>query len=432
MTDTEDLVRSTTSARAGTVQHVRPLEPLLQAAELDGISPPRGGQRAGWTARRAAGPSGGWVRPLAAGGSVAAIALAAVLVAHMTGRAGTQAADSAGASLPEFYMTETYVNPSSRAMQFQVRRTRDGAVTSSWSISGANRWLSAPTAVASDRAFYYGSYAAGPCRHSQTVPITTFYRITITGSGRISGVAPVGVPVRGAVSSLEVSPDGSQMAYNVLARQCGGPLRLSGAVSVMNLSTGAVRTWQDTAGKESVNKGIVGRDFAREFSWAPNGRALIVDELPAAYFQSTDLTVFRLNTTGSGGSIQDHSTILLRQDLGCSTTCVATTLAGPGDSLTALEYQAVGTHEARQLVVRISPGAGAPRTVLYSNLVDAPLPYDPLNPPRGLLADPSGQWLLVWPETSGNPDWHGAGWISAGLLHPLPGAGQVSPYNMAW
>jgi hypothetical protein len=371
----------------------------------------------------------GWLVPLTAAASVVAIALGAVLVAHLAAPAGklsssgNQAASSttAQAARPEFYLTATYPPTGPNVLLFQVRRTDGGAVTASRSISAANLgWGGYLTTAAGDRAFYIGEYRCA----GTTVPFTTFYRISITGSGRISGITPAGRPIKGMVTSLAVSPDGSRMAYSALDKVCAGPgftLPGAGSVNVEELSTGTVRTWQDTAGQP----------FASRLSWAPDGRTLVVDEYPHMTRRS-GLTVFRLDTAGSSGSLRAHSTILLQQNGNC-TTCVQTALAGPDGSLTVLESQVVG-QRTRVQVVRIPSAAGSPRTVLYSKLIDSPL-GGTVND-TDLFTDPSGKWVLLWPTTSAAGRrlvaFAEAGWLSGGRLHPLPGVGQVFPQGIVW
>ncbi len=284
-------------------------------------------------------------------------------------------------------------------------------------------WGGYVTAAAGDRAFYFGKYAC----ISTAIPDTTFYRITITNAGKISSFASVGRPIKGMVTTLAVSPDGSRMAYNALTKACAGRgFTLPGAasVSVENLSTGSVRTWQD--------KDATQWTLASRLSWAPDGRTLVVDESGSGPTRS-DLTVYGLDPASSGGSLQAHSTTLLQQNGNNCSTCVATALAGPDGSLTELESQAAG-QQTRMLVVRVQSPAGSPRTVLYSQLIDAPKRIGVNN--TALFADPSGQWALLWPAGSiSSPqyqDFAPAGWISGGLLHPLPGVAQVFPQGLAW
>jgi hypothetical protein len=366
-----------------------------------------------------------WLSPLAAAASIVIIVLASVIAAHLASPAGSHGTTGtmAQAPRPEFYMTATYPASGPNVLRLQVRRTAGGAVTASTSIPAANMgWGNNITAAASDRAFFIGYY---PCR-STAAAVTTFYRITVTGSGRISGIAAVGRPVQGMLTYLAVSPDGSQLAYTALPGICGAGTGLrspaAGAVSILDLSTGAVRTWQNTTVHDTVGG----------LSWAPDGRTLIIDEhsqLP----RGPGLTVLGLNTAGSGGSLQADGTTLLRQNQNCS-TCVAAALAGPDGSLTALEFRAAG-QQTRVLVASIPPAAGSAQTVLYSGLSERPMAISAGS--TGLFADPSGQWVLLWPTMGVSSPLHhqvvvAAGWISGGRLHPLPGVGTVFPQGIAW
>jgi hypothetical protein len=450
MTQIEDLVRSTTRALAGAVDAVRPLPELPQAPSLDEVFRRRGWRRAAPLAaaarlraaqsaaadvtavrdapeRRHVKRARGWLIPLAAAASVMVIVAASVTTAHQASPTGRQGATAttAQAPRPEFYMTATYPAAGPNVLQLQVRRTAGGAITASTSIPGANLgWGNNITAAASDRAFFIGYYL---CR-STAVAVTTFHRITITGSGRISGIATVGRPVQGMLTYLAVSPDGSQMAYTALAGKCLGAepgLPAAPAVSILDLSTGAVRTWHYTTGRVTVTV----------LSWAPDGRTLLINEhSPGA--QGWDLTVFGLNTTSSGGSLQAHSTTLLQQSHDCSnSTCVTAELAGPDGSLTALEFQRAG-QQTRELVVSIPLAAGSPQTVLYSEVSDGPKAIYVDGVGTNLIADPSGQWVLLWPALDISGPQHqqvfAAGWISGGQLHPLPGVAKVFPQGIAW
>jgi hypothetical protein len=456
MTHIEDLVRSTTRALAGTVGTVRPLPALPEEPSLDEVSRRRGWRRAalpaplappaaaaplaaatrlraaqnaaadGTAVREAPGRqhvkrARGWLIPLAAAASVLAIVAAAVLAAHLaspTARQGTAAA-TAQPPRPEFYMTATYPAAGPNVLHIQVRRTAGGVVTGSASIPAANMgWGNNITAAANDRAFFIGHY---PCR-STTAAVTTFYRIAITGSGRISGIAPAGRPVQGMLTYLAVSPDGSQMAYTAVPGNCGSGKPgepAAGTVNILDLSTGAIRTWQNTTRQ----------DTASGLSWAPDGRTLIIDEYARAPGGS-DLTVFGLNTASSGGSLQAHSTILLQRSGDCdgSSTCVPSVIAGPGDSLTALEFQKAG-QQKRVQIVSIPLAAGKPQTILYSELSDRPEAISAIG--TGLYADPSGRWVLLWPSGVFSQV-NATGWISGGRLHPLPGVAKVFPQGIAW
>ena len=411
MTHVEDLVQSTTRALAGTVGGVRPLPALPQEPSADEVSRRRGRRR---VARLA---------PFAAAVGVILIVAASVLAAHPTSHAGRQGAAVAAAPAPrpEFYMTATYPATGPNVLQIQVRRSAGGAVTASTTISAANMgWGNTITAAASDRAFFIGYY---PCRRGE-VAVTTFYRITITGSGLISGTTAVG-HVQGMLQYLAVSPDGSQLAYSSIPGACGSvrPWPAAGAVSILDLSTQAVRTWQYSAGHSYVSG----------LSWAPDARTLVIDEYSRG-LAGPGLTVLGLDAASGGGSLRADSTILLQQSSDCSksSTCVKGAVAGPDDSLTALEFQWTG-EQTRRLVVSIPLSAGGHQTVLYSELSDGgPGVVDG----DGLFADPSGQWVLLWPDsavsTPQGPVFFPAGWISGGRLHHMTGAGEVFPQGIAW
>jgi hypothetical protein len=382
-------------------------------------------------ARQRAPRSWGRLAPLAAAAGIVLIAAGTVIGTHLASSTGTHAASAAGtnqtatgtgtqAPRPEFYLTVTYPASGQNVLQFQVRRTTGGAVTSSKTIpAGGVGWGGYLAASAGDRTFYFARY---PCT-THAVPHTTFDRITITNSGQITGFAPAGPSVQGMVTAFAVSPGGSQVAYNALPGDCaGGGFRspAAGSVSVEDLSTGAVRTWQDTTAQ-----GAVGR-----LSWAPDGRTLIVDEAPRG-LQRLDLTVFALDPSdSSGGSLQAHSTTLLRQNSSCS-ACVVTALAGPDGRLIELESQGTG-QRTRVLVVSAPTRAGSPRTVLYAGPGGAP---SNAADNTDLFTDSSGQWPLLWPGGALGPlnsAFVPAGWISGGRLHPLPGVGRVFPQGVAW
>lgn len=227
------------------------------------------------------------------------------------------------------------------------------------------------------------------------------------------------------ITDLAVSPDGSQLAYTALPGACGAGTGFkspaAAAVSILDLSTGTVRTWQDT--------NTTGREMAGGLSWTPDGGTLIVNETSRGS-SGRSLTVFGLNTAGSGGSLQADSTVLLKQNADCSrATCVTAVIAGPDHSLTAIESHAPGQKQTRVQVVSIPLAAGRPQTVLYSELTGRPAG---LNDGMGLFADSSGQWVLLWPTGAQTGPQHAAGWISGGTLHPLPGVAQVFPQGIAW
>jgi hypothetical protein len=368
--------------------------------------------------RRAA----GWLLPLAAAASVVVIVLATVFAGQVfskpNGPAG--AAHGTGGGRPEFYMTTRWAL---NKLVLDVRRTAGGSVTASASFR--DTMAGHPTADASDRAFFAALF---PCTTATTV--SRLVRIAITDSGKISGIATVGSPIRGMVTDLALSPDGKQMAYTQnTPRSCiytrGAVMpRPQDAVHIMDLATGTVRTWQNTP--------TAARDDVGGLSWMPDGRTLIVNDpwsvngLSGAH----ELSVFGLDTASNGGSLPAHSRLLWHQDASC-TTCALQALAGPGDSLTAVEVKQAGTQQTRQLIVRIPLAARRPPTVLYSTLSPTPIS----DSQAFIFADPSGKWVITWGLYDGfKPGWQAdrAGWISGGQRHLLPGANPAYPDAITW
>jgi hypothetical protein len=391
-------------------------------------------------ARQRAPRNWGRLAPLAAAAGIVVIAAGTVIGTHLADSTGTHAGTGSGtaasnqtttgatapASRPEFYLTVTYPASGQNVLQFQVRRTDGGAVTSTKTIPAANvGWGGYLASAAGDRTFYFSHYVCS----TTVAPDTTFDRITITSSGRISGFAPAGPPVKGMVTAFAVSPGGTQVAYNALPGVCaGGGFRSTGAssVSVEDLSTGAVKTWQDEAAQAAVGAAqpAIGR-----VSWTPDGHTVVLDEAGRGPDRG-DLTVFALDPSGGGGSLQAHSATLLKQNANC-TTCVTTALAGPEGRLIELESRGTGS-QTRVQVVSVPTKAGRPATVLYTGPRGAPANAADNT---DLFTDASGSWPLLWPSGSlsaQTQEFSPAGWVGDGQLHPLTGLAQIFPQGIAW
>jgi hypothetical protein len=396
---------------------------LGAAADLMGESP------ATVSAPRRPRPGRARLAPLVAGAAVLAVVLACVLLAGNIGRSGSTGGETTpgsgnAAGPPEFYLVLASTNNNNDAT-LEVRRTSDGALTYSEPFpgSGARRYL---TADASGH-FYIATWPT--C--TQATPVTTFYQITISDSGRITGYHAVGSPIQGGVLSLAVSPDGSQMAYTMLTGSCqsavGQGPKLVTAIHVMNLSTGAVRTWRNTVTAPGPDRVT---ELTGGLSWTPDGRTVIAVAYwgtlgSSAQAYSNDISVLGLDTTGAGGSLQASSRVLLSQDQDC-VSCVMDAIAGPDGSLTAVELK-----QGRQLVVRIPPKAGRAQTVLYSATAPPPADVDFY----AVFANPSGRWVITWPPfDASKPSWVNlrAGWIRDGKLVSLPGSTGVYRTAIAW
>ena len=142
--------------------------------------------------------------------------------------------------VPRHYIVQEMGHVTER-LQTQIRSTATGAVTASVRCPGpgpgsVSRWL----APADDQTFFVacekqvGTHPSGPVR---------LYRFQVTGSGRISGYAPVrGGALTGIwVGDIAATPDGSLVAVQAFTRNttAAGP-----EVVVIDTRTGRRAVWQ--------------------------------------------------------------------------------------------------------------------------------------------------------------------------------------------
>lgn len=401
-----------------------------QAATRQAVKPAaRPGTTRSWLRRD-------WLVPLAAAAAVVALVLGSVLATGGFGRTaarpGITSPTPDSSAPPEFYLTLWPPPDHPGTSVLQVHRTSDGTLTGSMPFPGLMLQEGYLTADASDREFYVASWPS--C--TSAVPVSRFYRITITGSGQISGYHAVGVPVSGIVNALAVSPDGSRMAYAIQSTErCVNPPFKEpspSAVHIMDLATGSVRTWQNTVRTATPTRIL---ELANGLSWTPDGRTLVVNYIWSAGDSpgrwQENVAVLALDTTSSGGSIQAHSRLLLHASPGC-VTCLVDALAGPGSSLTVSEVQTAGSNPRLKRVVLVQLGGGQRDRVLFSSPVTDSSQV--LSEPA-IFADPSGRYLIIWPLTDmSGQAWTtvSAGWISGGTVHRLPGTSLVFSNAIAW
>jgi hypothetical protein len=400
------------------------------------------------TVRRRRGRLRVWLVPVGVAASVTAIILAAVTLAGPPGTGppapgpalGTGPAPvpaSAGPGItslagvpsdpgtrtppPPFYVTIVTAGLSRDGIELmtaQVRRTSDGQVTGTWPAPAG--WIlgRSISVTADDRTFTVAAETQTVCGSSTTTATQTrFYQFSVTSTGHLTGLRAVGEPVTGEpVSEFAASPDGAEVAY---AEQ-GCPEALSaasyaGVIYVMNLTSGAVRSWHNTV--SAATPARVTTQIGA-MSWTADGRTLVADYLWEPEEGSPDLAVLGLDATSSGGSLQAHSHLLFSQDARC-TVCVYTALiSSDGSTLTAVAETAVpplpsqpGDPWYRLLVLQLSLATGQPSGILYRSAPSIGT-YVGLVPV--LSTDgPALHWLL-WND----PEQFG--WISGGKQVPLP------------
>jgi hypothetical protein len=394
--------------------------------------------------RRRMGRLRAWLVPVGVAASVTAIIVTAVTLAGHRGTVpapGTgpaRAPASAGSGItslagvpsdpgtrtppPPFYVTIVSMGMSRdfRPLQIaQVRRTSDGQVTGTVPALPAGWILGGSVSVtADDRTFTVAAATITACP-SSTPARTRFYQFSVTSTGHVTGLRAVGKTVTGeAVSEFAASPDGTEVAY----AQQGCPAAASaasyaGVIHVMNLTSGAVRSWHNTVSAATPARVTT---QIEAMSWTATGRTLVADYLWQLPEGSPDLAVLALDATSSGGSLQAHSHLLFSQGARC-TVCVYTALtSSDGSTLTAVAETSVpplpshpGDPWYRLLVLQLSLATGQPSGILYRSAPSVGS-YEGLVPV--LSTDGQVQHWLLWNDSE-----H-FGWISGGKLVPLPEA----------
>ena len=158
-------------------------------------------------------------------------------------------------ALPRFYVT---TDVAARQIQLQVRRTSDCAITAVVALPAGWVLTGGISATASDRTFFAAAFSAkrcqlqaGPGGVSSAARETRFFRFTVNDQGRAGRLTVVGPPVSGIVGPIAASPDGSRIAFNAAdgnfvgpGKACAGGDASGAAISVIDLATGKIRTWQ--------------------------------------------------------------------------------------------------------------------------------------------------------------------------------------------
>ncbi len=240
----------------------------------------------------------------------------------------------------------------------------------------------------------------------------------------------MGQPVTGeAVSEFAASPGGTEVAYAEQGCPAAASAALNtGVIHVMNLTSGAVRSWHDTV--SAATPARVTTQIGA-LSWTANGRTLVADYQWKVVEGPFDLAVLGLDATSSGGSLQAHSHLLFSQGDRC-TVCVYTALTNSdGSTLTAVAVSPVPPSQRhhsraplyRESVLQLSLVTGQPSGILYTSaaFVGGYVGLVPV-----LSADGQAQhWILV-------QDPEQFGWISGGKLVPLPIKASAGLLAIGW
>jgi hypothetical protein len=373
-----------------------------------------------------------WVIPLAAAACMVAVIAASLLItakfSHTSSSASQPeypaastceplpAAAPGTAALPRFYVT---TNVAAHQIQLQVRRTSDCAITAVVPLPAGWLLTGGISATANDRAFFAAAFSAKSCptqggpspNFAPPAHETRFFRFAVNDQGRAGRLTVVGPPVSGIVGPVAVSPDGSRIAFNAAngnfvgpGGACEGGEAAGDAISVIDLVTGKIRTWQSmdmppAPAGTGVTPGAV--------SWLADGRTLAVSYVwpTSETGPQLSLAVAALDTNSGGGSLQAHSRVLWSEPKKC-VFCVQEALISPdGKSLTALASQQTADGSRNALLQSALPSGR------YRVLYESPL-----------TQDGSGRYIIV---VSGSQ----AGWIRAGKLVLLGAPGSALQFS---
>jgi hypothetical protein len=429
-----------TDALAAAAAIMRPHE----AYAFSGSVPGRLASPASRPVRRPMGRLRAWLVPVGIAASVSAIILTAVAIAGHPGTGkGTVTAPapaSAGPGItslagvpsvpgtqtrpPAFYVSIVGMGLSPGGIQLmtvQVRRTSDGRLT------GTVRGLPAGwilvrniSVTADDRTFTVAAQTQTVCP-SSTPTKTRFYQFSVTSSGHVTGLRAVGHLITGEpVSEFAASPDGTEVAYAEQGCvESNSAMANTGAIHIMNLTSGAVRSWHNTVSAATPARVS---DQIGQLSWTADGRTLVADYLWVPPEGSLDLAVLGLDATSSGGSLQAHSHVLFSQNARCTVCVYTAVISSDGSALTVAAASAAppsrrnpGTPRFYLSVLQLSSAIGQPTGILYrSGASDGPYNNGGLVPV--LSADGPGQHLILWQDPEG------FSWLSGGKQIEFPGA----------
>jgi hypothetical protein len=361
--------------------------------------------------------------PLAAAAAVIAVAVSAVLVA---GPGLGPASAPVTAAVPRHYLTFTFVPdkqfhdlPVTKAV---IRDTATGKITGTVKIMTK----SFPASVAADAAPDGRSFILAIAENAPKDEYR-FFRLPVSASGKpghLTELPAYPVPVNAYLAGIALSPDGTRLAvsfsYGLGATNSGPAKYMVGAVEVINLVTGTVRTW--TAGMQQGHWYQPGQP-----SWADGNRMIAFTWQQAKSMSNNAMTmqgVRLLDTKAPGHNLADARMIMPAKAVHGTINSVLITPDGR-DVLVATSRDSRGT-----VVVQISevPTAGSgPVRVLRTETARATATT------QGMLADssqvlslaPGGRYALVQCIHFGWLD------LDSSRFTPLPAYSPTPPGQIA-
>jgi len=416
MPDVENLLREELKKVAGQVQPevLRPLQ-----------VPTR---RRGWRPR---------LLPLAAAAAVIAVITAGALIAGLTtadkpaaAGSGPAAPVAVPASLPRFYVT-TSSTPNGRGIEAVVRASAGGQVVGTVSVPSAIpvEWADSGgtfvTAAADDRSFIIGVQGGqAPTKIGLDLRL---FRFAISAAGKPGHLTELAVaPMRNETTEgIALSPDGKLLAVSLQNDSSENGLA---AIQVLDLATGATRTW--TAPAHSVY--IPGPP-----SWADGSRVIAFSWLNAdqSGLMAAPRGIRLLDITAPGDNLM-AGTVIVPKGVVAAGSVVSAQITPDGRDVIVVTWRDLTPHASIHDVVVQFAELQASTGKLVRLLRTQTKQYDQtgvitVEDSLGVLSlSPQGQYALVQGPQFG---WLDVGGPDPGRFAPLPAvpAGQYVNFA-AW
>ena len=373
--------------------------------------------------------------PFTAAAAVIAVITAGALVAGLTAAHKPAAhkpavSGSAPASLPRFYVT-TSSSPGGRGIQAVVRASASGQVTGTVPVPSALpvEWADSGgtfvTAAADDRSFIIGVQGGqAPTKNGLDLRLFRFAISDAGKPGHLTELAPA--PMRNETTEgIALSPDGKLLAVSL---QNDSSPDAVGAIQVLDLATGAIRTW--TAPAHSVY--IPGPP-----SWADGSRVIAFTWLRSTQsgLMSAPRGIRLLDTAAPGDNLA-AGTVIVPSGMVAAGSIVSALITPDGRDVIVVTWRDLtpqaSTHTVIVQFAELQAATGRLVRLLYTRTERYDeVPFTTLQGSLGVLSLGSqGRYALVQGVKFG---WLDVGGPDPGRFTPLPAvpAGQYVNFA-AW
>ena len=366
--------------------------------------------------------------PFTAAAAVIAVITAGALAAGLTTARKPAVSGSAPASLPHFYVT-TSSSPDHRGIQAVVRASASGQVTGTVPVPSALpvEWAGSGgtfvTAAADDRSFIIG--VQGGQAPAKTGLDLHLFRFAISAAGKpghLTELAPA--PIRNQTTEgIALSPDGKLLAVSLMN---DSPADTVGAIQVLDLATGATRTW--TAPARSVY--IPGPP-----SWADGSRVIAFTWLRSTQsgLMSAPRGIRLLDTAAPGDNLM-AGTVIVPSGMAATGSIVSALITPDGRDVIVVTWRDLtpqaSTHTVIVQFAELQAATGRLVRLLYTRTERYDeVPFTTLQDRLGVLSLGSqGQYALVQGIQFG---WLDVGGPEPGRFTPLPAAPAGQYVNFA-